>query len=563
MGLRLRQGDDFPYCTADGFSPEFLRAENHLAARTPEGGLCRDEQGKVRLECTCGLVLSGHTDPTNPLFTPGGSAWTNDARPLLHVPADQDPRLHPRNRCIHEGFQSVALIPIHANREIVGLLQLNDCRRGRFTLELVQFFEGIAASLGGAVARTQLEDQNRQLQKAESLGRMAGAIAHHFNNQLQAVLLNLELAQRDRPGPATPSAHLAVALQSAHKAAEVSGLMLTYLGQTTAQHAPLDLCVACQQSLLLVRAALPGGVVLETDWPAPGPTVSSNTHQLQQVLTCLLTNAWEALTDAPGSIRLSVRTVSAAAIPTPHRFPVGWQPQAQDYACLEVADTGGGIAGPALDNVFDPFFSTKPTSRGLGLSVVLGLVRAHDGAITVESQPGCGSVFRVFLPRSTAALARRPQLEVPARPAPGSGTVLVVDDEPVIRETVALALKRFGFTVLQAHDGVAALEVFGQHPEEIRCVLCDLTMPRMGGWETLLALRKLRPGLPVILSSGYSEEQALAGQHPELPQAFLRKPYEVKTLYAVVTQALASRPDGAPLEPKPGIGPQVVSKSCR
>jgi PAS domain S-box-containing protein len=393
--------------------------------------------------------------------------------------------------------------------------------------------------------KAHLEAQNRQLQKAESLGRMAGAIAHHFNNQLQAVLLNLELALHDLPRQAGSGENLAAALQAAHKAAEVSGLMLTYLGQKKAEREPLDLSAACQHSLLLLRATLPGGVVLETDFPAPGPTIRSSANQIQQVLANLVTNACEAMQHLPGSIRLTVRTVAAARLPTAQHFPADWRPQAPAYACLAVADTGSGILGPDVEKVFDPFFSTKFTGRGLGLAVVLGIVRAHDGAITVESQPGQGSVFRVFLPVSTIALAHPPAAVVPAPTSAGSGTVLVVDDEPVIRRTVALALKRFGFTVLEAEDGVAAVALFGQCPAQIRCVLCDLTMPRMNGWETLAALRKLRPGIPVILSSGYSEAQALAGQHPERPQAFLRKPYEIKALYAAFTQALAHRPDSS------------------
>ncbi len=158
VGMRLQQGDDFPYYGAEGFSQDFLRAENSLAVRGPEGGLCRDEHGKVRLECTCGLVLSGQTNLANPLFTPGGSAWTNDAQPLLHVPSDQDPRLHPRNRCIHEGYQSVALVPIRVNQEIVGLLQLNDRRKACFTPEIIRFFEGLAASFGVALERKRAEE---------------------------------------------------------------------------------------------------------------------------------------------------------------------------------------------------------------------------------------------------------------------------------------------------------------------------------------------------------------------------------------------------------------------
>lgn len=155
VGIRLRKGDDFPYYSQNGFSHEFILAENSLIVRGMDGGPCRDEHGNLILECTCGLVLSGKTDPASPLFSSGGSFWINDSVPLLDLPVENDPRLHPRNRCIEEGYRSIALIPIRANQQIVGLLQLNDRKKDCFTIEAVQFFEAIAASIGVALMRKQ------------------------------------------------------------------------------------------------------------------------------------------------------------------------------------------------------------------------------------------------------------------------------------------------------------------------------------------------------------------------------------------------------------------------
>jgi PAS domain S-box-containing protein len=257
-------------------------------------------------------------------------------------------------------------------------------------------------------AREKLEAQNRQLQKAESLGRMAGAVAHHFNNQLQAVMMSLELALEDLPRNTSPVENMTTALRSARKAAEVSSLMLTYLGQTAAKREPLELSQACHQSLSLLCAVLPPSAVLETDLPSPGPAIHADSYQIQHVLINLVTNAWEAGGDAPSAIRLTVKTVSAADIPAAHRFPIDCQPQATPYACLEVADAGCGIPNEDIEKVFDPFFSSKFPGRGMGLAVVLGMVRAHDGFITVESEPGRGSTFRVFLPLAAAVPDRSP-----------------------------------------------------------------------------------------------------------------------------------------------------------
>lgn len=151
VGIRLRKGDDFPYYVQNGFSSDFLQAENNLTVRAEDGGLCRDEKGNISLECTCGLVISGQTDPATGLFTQEGSFWTNDSLTLLDLPSDQELRLNPRNRCIHEGFRSVALVPIRANRKIVGLLQLNCRKKDCFTLEMINFFEGLGSSVGIAL----------------------------------------------------------------------------------------------------------------------------------------------------------------------------------------------------------------------------------------------------------------------------------------------------------------------------------------------------------------------------------------------------------------------------
>jgi PAS domain S-box-containing protein len=395
--------------------------------------------------------------------------------------------------------------------------------------------------------KAKLEAQNRQLQKAEGLGRMAAAIAHHFNNHLAAVTGNLELVIDDLPRGAGPAEQLADALRAARQAAEVSKLMLTYLGQTQVRNEPLNLSEACRRSLPMLRAAMPKNIVLDTDLPSLGPAVRADANQIQQVLTNLVTNAWEAGGAGPSAVHLAVRTVSPADVPASHRFPVDWRPHHNAYACLEVVDAGSGIADRNFEKLFDPFFSTRRTGRGLGLSVVLGIVRAHGGAVTVESEPGRGSSFRVFLPVSAEQVLSRPDQAGKSPEIDACGTVLLVDDEQMLRKLGGTVLTRLGFSVLLAKDGVEAVEVFRQHQGEVRCVICDANMPRMDGWQTLAALRKLAPGLPVILCSGYDQAQVMAGDHPELPQVFLSKPYQLQTLRDAISRALvqANQPGGS------------------
>ncbi len=248
--------------------------------------------------------------------------------------------------------------------------------------------------------RAALEAQNQQLQKSESLGRMAGAIAHHFNNKLQVVTGNLELALAARTQGPDRNESLAAAMEATREAADMSGLMLTYLGRTSGEQVRLDLAELCQAALPVLQSeiALTSDLTLETNFPVPGPTVQGNAKQLQQILTQLVANAREACKVTPATIRVTVKTVPVAAISLSSCQPIDWRPLAPVYACLEVRDTGSGISGQDLKMIFDPFFSTKFVGRGLGLAVVLGLVRVHEGAIQVTSAPGQGSVFSVYIP---------------------------------------------------------------------------------------------------------------------------------------------------------------------
>ncbi len=407
-------------------------------------------------------------------------------------------------------------------------------------LALEGFITDITERIKAEEERSRLEDQNRQLQKAESLGRMAGAIAHRFNNLLGAVLGNLEMALSASEPGAIAVENLTEAMLAARRAAEVSGLMLTYLGQTRARADAIDLADVCRRSLQTLRAAMPSDVLLEPDFPVKGPIIMAGAHQIQQVLTNLCTNASEAIGSSRGTIRLTVKSVSAGELPAVQRFPLDWQPQENVYACLEVADSGCGIAGKDIDKLFDPFFSSKFTGRGLGLPVVLGVVKAYRGVVAVESKPGKGSVFRVYVPVAsnvpdlpTGQADQRFNIE-------NGGAVLLVEDDDMLRRLTQAVLKSLGFEVVATSDGAAAVEAFQKRRGAIRLVLCDLTMPGMDGWETLDALRKLSPEIPVILTSGFAESQAMAGDHFTLPNAFLGKPYDRDELIDTISKVLAA-----------------------
>jgi two-component system, cell cycle sensor histidine kinase and response regulator CckA len=388
------------------------------------------------------------------------------------------------------------------------------------------------------------EQRLQQVKKGESLARMAGAIAHHFNNKLMVVTGYLELALWGDPGPNRELTRLlSEARSAADQASEMSSMMLAYLGQTVVDSEILDLAEVCREVVEAQGAAIPRRMTLRTDISHGRPTIKANRGQLKLILTNLITNPREAIGEREGDILVSVRGVPASGIMSPRFFPADWKPQADaSYACLEVSDTGVGINPDELDQIFDPFFSTKFTGRGLGLAVALGTVRTYGGAVIVSSTPGRGSTFRVFWPLEAekAVTLRKPEGEG-SQPIQGEGLVLFVDDEPQLRDMGQTMLSRIGYQVVTAGDGFEAVKIFRERKDEIRLVLLDLTMPGLNGWETLAAVRALAPAIPVILSSGYDEAQVMQGDHLELTQTFLHKPYQMKDLKAALDSVLLGK----------------------
>ncbi len=254
--------------------------------------------------------------------------------------------------------------------------------------------------------KKRLEEESREIQKrlhqaekAESLSRMAGAVAHLFNNQLTVVIGNLELLEEDLPPDARISESLDEAKQAAQRAAETGGLLLTFLGRSPGRPKPLDLARACRERLSGLQFRIHGSARITVALPEPGPTVRVDPARLDQIVDALVVNAAEAL-DGDGEVRLSVCSVAAGDIPDRRRMPLEWTPSMDRYACLAVENTGCGMDKDKVEKIFDPFFSDKFTGRGTGLPVALGIVNSAGGCMTVDSVPGKGSTFQVFFPLS-------------------------------------------------------------------------------------------------------------------------------------------------------------------
>ena len=384
------------------------------------------------------------------------------------------------------------------------------------------------------------EEALRRTQKLESLGILAGGIAHDFNNLLAAILGNLNLLQLETPPGAKGQVfmdHMEVAVT---RAKNLTQQMLAYSGKGHFVIQSLDLNQVVRELTSLLEVCISKRARFRLDL-APGPCfICGDQTQLQQVVMNLVTNASEALGDGDGEIQVSTRALeldAAAAAHVSRVVPTFPGP----HVLLEVRDTGQGMSPEVLTRIFDPFFTTKESGRGLGLSAMLGILQGHNAGIEIHSLPLSGSTFRIYFPTSSV-IPQPAEASAELRSGLFRGQVLVVDDEPAILETAEAMLKDLGLDVVTARNGLEAMAFMGQHGSGIDLVLLDLTMPHMDGRQTLRALRRLCPTLPVILSSGYDPRQTPAGLRDLEAPAFLQKPYTLQELRRVLTVALGPDP---------------------
>jgi signal transduction histidine kinase/CheY-like chemotaxis protein len=392
-------------------------------------------------------------------------------------------------------------------------------------------------------SRKQLDEHLRQTQKLESLGVLAGGIAHDFNNLLVGILGNASLAQDMVSEESRIRPILEGVVTASERAAQLTNQMLAYSGKGRFVIERKQIRDLVRETLPLIQASIPRTVQLELELEDAVAPVEVDVAQMQQLIMNLVINGAEAVpAGRPGAV-----TISASEVQVDEKYLRAARASNQiasgAYVCIAVRDTGAGMDEGTKARMFDPFFTTKFTGRGLGLAAVLGIVRGHKGFSIVDSTPGQGTTFRVFLPaaasshvvsdtkRSTGGLA-------------GSATVLVVDDEAIVRQLTTQVLQGHGHTVLVAENGEKGIEVFSEHASEINLVLLDLTMPVMSGEETFVAMKKLHPNVPIILSSGYSQLEATRRFEGKDVAGFLQKPYRSTTLVETVNEVIGHSKGG-------------------
>jgi signal transduction histidine kinase/CheY-like chemotaxis protein len=395
-----------------------------------------------------------------------------------------------------------------------------------------------------AVTRA-LEESRVKLQQArhlESLGLLAGGIAHDFNNLLTGVLGSASLArQQMMPAARHPAAiHLQEIERSAERAADLCRQMLAYAGQGRFQSQPLDLSAIVRDTIGVLSRTIGDNISMASDLPAHLPAVDADATQIRQVVMNLLLNASEAIKGDAGTIRVTtgVTIADRALLATAHLAP---ELDTGRYVSLTIADTGHGMNADTLSRIFDPFFTTKFTGRGLGLAAVLGIVRSHRGALWVTSTPGAGTTFRLLLPATNAPAI------LPAAPAPtpakaprwqGSGVGLIVDDEASVRGVATRMLSACGLSTLTASSGEEAVALLEVHAGGIAIVLLDLTMPEMNGEETYRRMRAVDRSVPVLLMSGYTEQEASSYFGGQGTSGFIQKPFRLDELKEAVRRVL-------------------------
>ena len=669
-GIRLRKGDDFPYYETDGFSEDFVQAERFLCERDESGKPMRDKSGNPALECMCGAIIQGRTDPALPFFTKGGSFWTNCTTDLSASTTEKDLRPLTRNHCNGEGYESVALIPLHSGDAIIGLLQLNDRRKDQFTIESIQFFEGLGAAIGIAMARKKaeeelrlrntimstqletstdgilvvdgsgsilsfnrrfvdmwdippgamqskydgrvlqsmmdkltdpeqfmdkvkhlykainetgidditlkdgrtferysapmydaevkyygrvwyfsdvterkqaeekdkkLEEQLRQSEKLEAIGQLSSGIAHDFNNLLGGVMGHAEMLKMNLNSGSPLVRYPNVIISLCEKASDLTRQLLTFARKAPVEFQKIDLNAVIKQAVGIMERTIDRRIEIIVDIPEQPVFISGDKNQLENALLNIAINARDAMPEG-GRVSIASETMDLdqTALPEEHSNVTEGS-----YIMISIADTGTGMSKEPQSRIFEPFFTTKELGKGtgLGLASVYGCVKQHNGYITVESQEGKGTKFTIYLPliKSTGPIAG---VKEEAAIAPGKGSLLVVDDEPIYHEIITNIFGGLGYTVHCCAEGAEAVAFYSEHMSTIDVVILDMNMPKMTGLHCFEHLKEINPGVRVIVSSGYGDNSDREALRKEGVCAFVQKPYKAAELSAKITELM-------------------------
>ncbi|VFQ43052.1 response regulator [Desulfoluna butyratoxydans] len=664
LGIRLRDGDECPYGHTQGFSEHFVQAEALLCRRGADGSALRNSKGEALLDGLCGRVLSGGTVPRPPGFTDGGSFWTNSTETWGQPAPSPIQEACPRNLCSVQGFQSVALIPLKADEQILGLLHLGDSRPGCFNREMIHFFEGLGTSIGIALAKNRvegalresetllnemgamakvggweldlstramrwtretyriheipegkpvtlaealafcdttsrpamekalascrktatpfdlelhvttaggrnlqarvtgraagpagkvekltgtfqditkhkkLEEQLHQAMKMEAIGRLAGGVAHDFNNALTPILAVSGMLLNDLSPEEPMHEDIREIQEAADRCARLTRQLLAFGRRQPMRLTCLNLnTVVSRMEKMLSRIIGEDIKLVKRLAPDLGNT-RADEGKMEQIIANLAVNARDAMPRG-GTLTIETRNVTDDAEPPgPGARPPG------PMVMLVLTDTGEGMNEKTQAHIFDPFFTTKENGKGtgLGLATVYGIVKQSRGNIRVRSRPGQGTCFRVCLPRvdESTSCPAPPRAPAPKPSSRGTETILLVEDEESVRRTARRILAGKGYTVLEASHGEEAITRFKTHTGTIHILVTDVIMPGMSGKEVADHLVTFAPTLKVLYVSGYTDNVISRRGVLDHGTSFIQKPFTSEDLAAKVRKVLDS-----------------------
>jgi signal transduction histidine kinase len=390
------------------------------------------------------------------------------------------------------------------------------------------------------IRRIEEENKIQESQRLESLGVLAGAIAHDFNNLLHVIMLNADLARQGLNPDTRSAVSINRVMTTVQRAADLCTELLAYSGKGSISIEPFHVGELVIEMQKLLELSIPKGTTIEYNSDDSDPLIEGDVTQIRQVVMNLITNAGEAIaSENNGLITLSTRSITCdEKYISDHKLVEPLTPGR--YVAVTVEDNGAGMDDATQARIFDPFFSTKETGHGLGLSAVRGIVRGHNGSIEIDASPGHGTRITILLP---IAADNARELEAPAHPglSQGSRRILFADDEPEIRQLARVVLEELGYTVIDAADGDEALDIYEQQHEKLQLVILDLMMPGKTAIEAYTDMTTIDNSVPIVFSSGFNESEILARLPEKSRSSFLKKPYMARDLEEFVKAIIGPR----------------------
>lgn len=457
-----------------------------------------------------------------------------------------DPNFAPwREEAIQRGYASSIALPLFADEQVLGALNIYAAEPDAFDEDEVELLTQLAEDLAHGIKviandaeRKRLEVQLQQGQKMEAVGTLAGGIAHDFNNILMTIIGYAEMTDLfDLAADSSVKSHLEEICKAANRAKDLVRQILTFSRQTAKERLNIQLKPIVKEAVKFLKASIPATIEIRQNIKSEIGTVFADSAQMHQVVMNLCTNAAHAMRDKGGVLEVNLEDVDLD-----HEVASGFLDlKPGHYARLTVSDTGHGIDRNVMDRIFDPFFTTKPKGEGtgMGLAVVHGIVKDHGGAVIVESEPEKGTVFKIFLPRVEQEAAESYTRDLKTIPG-GDETILFVDDEIALVNLAKETLERLGYNVTAKSNGFDALEAFLAQPHRFDLVITDQTMPHMTGAGLAEKVTSIRPDIPIILCTGYSELIREEDAEALGIRKFVYKPLGSRALAETVREVLDS-----------------------